>query len=249
MRWYGTPFAQALWAFRRTVPPRDLVQFSWRFAAVERLVPSPHNIQELAAIASAVLARPSLQGDVVECGCFKGGSTARLSLACARARRKLVVYDSFEGLPTPEPWDARHEIRRPRVFAAGEYAATLDEVRANVAAAGAPEVCTYVPGWFEETMAHVPDDVAVAFVDADLTESIRVAVAALWPRLVAGGVLFIHDATDPQLRRLLAGRDLWQGAEPVRSIFPDDGEMTLAEFHKGTADGKPASHVHPRISR
>ena len=34
-----------------------------------------------------------------------GGSTANLSLACEIAGRELIVYDSFEGLPSPDPGD------------------------------------------------------------------------------------------------------------------------------------------------
>ena len=42
---------------------------------------------------------PTLNGVVVECGCFRGGTTANLSLACQVVGRELYVYDSFEGLP------------------------------------------------------------------------------------------------------------------------------------------------------
>lgn len=48
---------------------------------------------------------PHVQGDVVECGCWKGGSTVNLSLVCAITGRKLKVYDSFEGLPPPVEGD------------------------------------------------------------------------------------------------------------------------------------------------
>src|SRR3954447_7100877 len=48
---------------------------------------------------------PSVEGAVVECGCFLGGSTANLSLVCEIVGRELIVYDSFEGLPAPTPDD------------------------------------------------------------------------------------------------------------------------------------------------
>src|SRR3954465_4766363 len=34
-----------------------------------------------------------------EFGCYKGFSTSSLSLACALTNRRLIVFDSFEGLP------------------------------------------------------------------------------------------------------------------------------------------------------
>src|SRR5687768_8201417 len=42
---------------------------------------------------------PDVEGDVVECGTWKGGSAANLSLVCKIAGRKLKIFDSFEGLP------------------------------------------------------------------------------------------------------------------------------------------------------
>src|SRR5690606_19018518 len=44
-------------------------------------------------------AAPNEPGVLVEAGCFKGGSTAKLSLLAELAGRELVVFDSFEGLP------------------------------------------------------------------------------------------------------------------------------------------------------
>jgi O-methyltransferase len=48
---------------------------------------------------------PDVPGDVIECGTWKGGASANLSLVCKIVNRKLKVYDSFEGLPEPEPSD------------------------------------------------------------------------------------------------------------------------------------------------
>ena len=38
-------------------------------------------------------------GDVVECGCYACASSAKLSIIAKLLRKKLVVFDSFEGLP------------------------------------------------------------------------------------------------------------------------------------------------------
>jgi len=57
-------------------------------------------------IAMKLLELPiDMQGDVVECGCWKGGATVNLSLICKITGRKLKVYDSFEGLPPPVAGD------------------------------------------------------------------------------------------------------------------------------------------------
>lgn len=43
----------------------------------------------------------SIKGDVIECGCYMGASTANLSLVCSLVNRKPIVCDSFAGLPEP----------------------------------------------------------------------------------------------------------------------------------------------------
>ncbi len=47
----------------------------------------------LAMAAKLFLLPPSVPGAVVECGCWKGGSTANLSLICDVVGRDLIVYD------------------------------------------------------------------------------------------------------------------------------------------------------------
>jgi hypothetical protein len=43
-------------------------------------------------------------GAVVECGCFNGGSTAKLSIIAKITGRPMLAFDSFQGLPA----DAYH---------------------------------------------------------------------------------------------------------------------------------------------
>ncbi len=46
-------------------------------------------------------------GDVVECGCYAGGSTAKLSIVAKALGKRVLVFDSFEGLPSVDT----HNIR------------------------------------------------------------------------------------------------------------------------------------------
>src|SRR5437867_12051249 len=68
---------------------------------------------------------PEVEGDIVECGTWKGGSAANLSLVCRITGRRLRIYDSFEGLPESLPGD------RQGGYLKGEYRGTLEEVRDN----------------------------------------------------------------------------------------------------------------------
>jgi O-methyltransferase len=196
---------------------------------------SPHYESELDAITDAILARKGTPGDVAEFGCYKGGSTAKLSLAAASVGKRLVVFDSFEGLPDPEPWDAEHHIERPRTFLAGEYAGTLDEVRGNIGRFGRLDVCEFFPGWFSETLHRLTGPISVAFADVDLATSTREVVAATWPLLSPGGILFVHDATDEKLQQALIEfglPSLSKSFLPRRDDLPNLKTKTLAWFEK-----------------
>lgn len=222
LRWRLGPSLKAAALLRHELAPASLPAFAWRFGAVERRVPCAHTISELAEVAAAVLARKGLAGEVAEFGSFKGGSTARLSLACAETRKRLLVFDSFDGLPEPGPGDRLHRIRRAREFRRGEYRGALDEVQANVRRAGRLDVCEFVPGWFEDSLAaHPLPALSVALVDVDLVASTRRGLEAVWPAIVPGGVVFVHDTADEKLTAFL--RDWVSRLEPSprRMRFPD----------------------------
>ena len=48
-------------------------------------------------------------GDIVEFGCYAGGSSAKLSLITKLLNRKLIVFDSFEGLPIVDQYYLRDQ--------------------------------------------------------------------------------------------------------------------------------------------
>src|SRR5690349_2998183 len=101
-----------------------------------------HTHGEMVRIVREVFAvADDLPGCIVEAGCFKGGSTAKLSIAAAAVGRRLVVFDSFEGIPeNDEPHDETIFGDQAR-FVAGSYTGRLSEVTDNVARWGELDVC------------------------------------------------------------------------------------------------------------
>lgn len=166
-----------------------------RFGRVHRHVFCAHQEAEALILADAIL-RLGIEGPLVELGCYKGGSTAKLSFVARATSRRLYVFDSFSGLPAPKPSDAVHHAVSGRVkrYREGDYLGELDEVRANVARWGAPEVCEFVPGDFSTTLATFTVEPALIFMDVDLIESARTCLQLLWPLLRHGGRLFTHEA-------------------------------------------------------
>ena len=131
---------------------------------------------------------PEVEGDVVECGCYNGGSTANLSLICEIVGRRLVAYDSFEGLPEATEGDIY-----ATEFTAGAFRGELETVRANVARFGAIGSCEFRKGWFEDTLPDHDGPVVLCFLDVDYQASLRDCILNLWPKITEKGYVFIDE--------------------------------------------------------
>jgi O-methyltransferase len=184
------------------------------FQTVSANVDCPHNPSHILKVADTLLNVPgSVPGVFVEAGCYKGGSTAKLSHVAAHLGRRLVVFDSFEGLPANSE-DHEETIDGADItgwFTEGAYAGTLDEVKANVSAFGRVDVCEFIPGWFEETMPDFSEPVAAAFLDVDLAESTRTCLRYLWPLLQPGGFVISQDGDFPLVLEVFTDTDFWDG--------------------------------------
>src|SRR5262249_7991231 len=108
----GLPFAVVFLLYDRGIHPAYGMSWAKRFRLALRMYRNTRRIESLtsykAHLAMAVKLLeipPEVEGVVVECGCYLGGSTANLSVACKIAGRELIVYDSFEGLPAADPKD------------------------------------------------------------------------------------------------------------------------------------------------
>jgi O-methyltransferase len=129
-----------------------------------------------------------LQGDVVECGVFRGGTAlleARTMAAAGQTpSRRLHLFDSFQGMGANMTDDDS--------FRPGDFGRTSPEhVRSLVAPY--PFVDMHV-GYIPDTFKGLDlRQIAWAHVDLDLYKSIRDAIDYLYPRLVPGGFLIFDD--------------------------------------------------------
>ena len=161
-------------------------------------------------VAAAILKFPrDHSGVVLEAGCYKGGSTAKLSLCAALTGRRLVVFDSFEGIPEND--EVQQDFTNTKsVFVKGQYAGSLEEVKRNIAEYGDPSVCEFVKGWFCDTLPGFKDPIAVAYLDVDLVSSTRDCLKHLHPHLVQGGTIFSQDGHLSNVIALLTDDTFWR---------------------------------------
>ena len=192
--------------------------------------------------ATRYVSRHGIEGDVVECGVWRGGSmqaAARTLLAAGDTSRHLHLFDTYEGMPPPSPEDVRHDGRPAEDLLAGAEretskvwaVATLEDVQEGFSTVGYPaEQVHFVKGLVEETIPEsAPERIAILRLDTDWYESTRHELEHLYPRLAPGGVLLLDDY------------GYWQGArQAVDEFLEQTGErLLLTRMASGRIAVKP----------
>lgn len=158
----------------------------------------------------------SVSGDFVEMGCYRGDTSILLAEVLqeeendrqrkatgagdgawqGESRRKLWLYDSFEGLPEKGAEDisaAGEEFRE------GVLAVSKREVKARFLRSGLA-VPRMVKRWFSELGPEdLPERIAFSFLDGDFYESTRDCLRLVGPKMVSGGAIVVHDFRNPAL--------------------------------------------------
>ena len=191
----------------------DSKALSKRLNTISRNVDCPHNESEVLSFGIDVLSFPrDIDGCIVEAGAYKGGSTAKISLFAKLAGREFIVFDSFEGLPAnTEKHDKSilgHSIKE--TFAEGKFCGFLEEVKKNIERYGGVEVCTFVKGWFEETLPMFSKKIAMIYLDVDLASSTKTCLKYLYPLVVPGGIIYSQDGDFPLVIEVFNDDKFWE---------------------------------------
>lgn len=166
-------------------------------------------LERLFAVYVAVdhLVRSKTEGDIVECGVWRGGSMMMAALSLRhfgdRRERRLFLFDTFEGMPPPGAEDFKfdglraeekwRELRRDQ-RSDWNYAA-MESVREAMQSTGYPaDRIVLVKGRVEETLpGRAPERIALLRLDTDFYSSTKHELTHLFPRLVPGGILILDD--------------------------------------------------------
>jgi hypothetical protein len=135
-------------------------------------------------------------GDIIETGVWRGGASilARAVLMAHEVTdRKVIVADSFEGLPPPAAGYPADRDSKLHEFA--ELAISLEDVRGNFRKFDLlDDQVVFLKGWFRDTMPAVPSArLAVMRLDGDMYESTIDPLVHLYDRLSVGGWVIIDD--------------------------------------------------------
>lgn len=165
--------------------------------------------ERIASLCNAVnyLVKNNIQGDFVECGVWRGGSTMAAIdtlLKAGDTSRTVYLYDTFEGMSEPTEHDKElsgnaadtlmQSSQREDATSVWCYSA-LEEVQKNVGSLDYPAAKVhYVKGKVEDTIPQtLPSKIALLRLDTDWYESTAHELEHLYPLLVPGGVIIIDD--------------------------------------------------------
>ena len=161
-----------------------------------------------------VLALPKEDKNVlVECGSYKGASSVALSIAAKITNRKLIIYDSFEGLPDDESGpDNKREYPHLKIkghYESGMYSGTLDEVEQNLKNYGEREFCIIRSGFFNKSLTNHKEKIDLLFLDVDLLTSTKDCIKYLWSHVKDNGYIYTDDSCDLKVVRIWFDKEWW----------------------------------------
>jgi O-methyltransferase len=125
-----------------------------------------------------------IPGEVVELGCNIGTTSVFIQSA---TNKPFHVYDSFEGLPDKTLQDQNQTDRQ---FTKGQCATSEEQFRATFKQFDLPLPIIHI-GWFKD--AEYPCQISFAFFDGDFYSSIMDSWEKVYPRLVPGAIVCVHD--------------------------------------------------------
>lgn len=174
-------------------------------------------------------------GAVVELGCYKGATSLwlRSILDEMSVDTPIHVYDSFHGLPQPTKFDSEY-------LGAGDVSTSVDEL-VDLHHRWGKRLPVIHPGWFADTLPHeLPNELAFAYLDGDLYESILISLKTCVPRLSRGGVVIVDDYADlgrnPKAWDGLPGVkkacDDYFGRADAMDVLVGEGDLAYGRFRK-----------------
>ncbi len=124
-----------------------------------------------------------LPGEYWECGVYRGGTALLLGTVAAEVERPLRLFDTFEGMPAPDPERDWHS--------AGDFSDTSEEsIRRLLSYTRAVVHKGTIPTSFHGLESQL---IALAHIDVDLYQSVMDCCSFIYPRLTPGGFMVFDD--------------------------------------------------------
>ena len=138
-------------------------------------------------------------GFIVECGCYLGSSSVALSIFAKITNRKLIIYDSFKGLPKDSDNIDKRNYPHLKVtgnYKEGMYSGSKEIVSSNLRNFGEYDNCILREGYFDVSLKNHSENIDFLFLDVDLLNSTYDCIKYLWKYVNENSYIFTDDACD-----------------------------------------------------
>ena len=145
----------------------------------------------------------AVEGDVIECGCARAGTSVIMGTRIEGARKEKTVYalDTFDGFDKGE---IEKEVQAGNVpdysdhdFKYNSY----EYVQQKLKRLGLTKRVIPVKGLFQDTMKEIrAESYCFGFIDCDLEDSLLFATREVWKKLSHGGIIMMDDYNSDQYR-------------------------------------------------
>jgi len=150
---------------------------------------------------------------IVECGTFEVSTSIVLSIAAEITNRKLIIYDSFSGLPNSEKKLGERlypHLNFTGFYKKSMYACSLKKVQNNIKLFGEIGVCSFRKGFFKNTLPKHTEKIDFLFLDVDLCSSTKECIKYLWKHLNNNRFVFTDDACDMNVVKIWFDEKWWK---------------------------------------
>jgi len=133
----------------------------------------------------------NLEGDILELGTYKCGTTIMMArfLKKISSKRKVIGCDAFIGLP----YEDKHSSQQN---AKGMFSdVTVEHVLEKIKKFAVDDKIKIIEGLFEETLLKSLSEqkFSMVLLDCDLYDAAKVSLEFAYPRLVEGGIIMFDD--------------------------------------------------------
>jgi len=177
------------------------------FEKIQTNIECGHQLPTSYRLADALLLQQDVEGPTVECGCFKGGMSAKLSIVCKEIGKEHHLIDSFQGLPCEEL--AIYWRGGENLFKEGTWKGTFPEVTKNIEDFGASDVCKFHQGWFKDIIHEIDIYPSFIFIDVDIISSALTCIKHFWSRL-QGSRFYTHESCFKTYMDGILDEDWWK---------------------------------------
>lgn len=208
------------------------------------------NLNHIQLVLEDIMAK-GIEGDVIEAGCFRGGTAVlmRALLDDDKRRRTVWVADSFQGIPSPR--SVRGQLIDDTRDWKERYAATRASVESVFRRYGFFNHHTdkvhrlkFVTGFFNESLVALKADrFSAIHIDVDSYDSVLDVLNALYPKVSRGGYVIVDDIHLYGVREAVREYRADHGITSPLLPVPSDYTTTCSEDLTERLEGQIPKHL------